>query len=102
MSSTLKSLRALSDPTRRALIRHLAEGPATATQLSLQFPISRQAVTKHLAALDEAGLVERNSSGREVRYSLRTEGLADVSTWVTEVGTSWDRRLADLKRTLGS
>src|SRR5688500_4094366 len=93
---------ALSDPTRRALIRHLAEGPATATQLSLQFPISRQAVTKHLAALDEAGLVERNSSGREVRYSLRTEGLADVSTWVTEVGTSWDRRLADLKRTLGS
>lgn len=93
---------ALSDPTRRALIQHLAEGPATATQLSLQFPISRQAVTKHLAALDAAGLVERNSSGREVRYSLRTEGLADVSTWVTEVGTSWDRRLADLKRTLGS
>jgi DNA-binding transcriptional ArsR family regulator len=93
---------ALSDPTRRALIQHLAEGPATATQLSLQFPISRQAVTKHLAALDEAGLVERNSSGREVRYSLRTEGLADVSSWVTEVGTSWDRRLADLKRTLGS
>jgi DNA-binding transcriptional ArsR family regulator len=93
---------ALSDPTRRALIQHLAEGPATATQLSLQFPISRQAVTKHLAALDEAGLVERNSSGREVRYSLRTEGLADVSSWVTEVGSSWDRRLADLKRTLGS
>ena len=93
---------ALSDPTRRALIQHLAEGPATATQLSLQFPISRQAVTKHLAALDEAGLVERNSSGREVRYSLRTEGLADVSTWVTEVGSSWDRRLADLKRTVGS
>jgi DNA-binding transcriptional ArsR family regulator len=93
---------ALSDPTRRALIQHLAEGPATATQLSLQFPISRQAVTKHLAALDEAGLVERNSSGREVRYSLRTEGLADVSSWVTEVGSSWDRRLSDLKRTLGS
>jgi DNA-binding transcriptional ArsR family regulator len=93
---------ALSDPTRRALIQHLAEGPATATQLSLQFPISRQAVTKHLAALDEAGLVERNSSGREVRYSLRTEGLADVSSWVADVGTSWDRRLADLKRTLGS
>jgi DNA-binding transcriptional ArsR family regulator len=93
---------ALSDPTRRALIQHLAEGPATATQLSRQFPISRQAVTKHLAALDEAGLVERNSQGREVRYSLRAEGLAHVSSWVTAVGTSWDRRLADLKRTLGS
>ena len=93
---------ALSDPTRRALIQHLADGPATATQLSRQFPISRQAITKHLAALDEAGLVDRSASGREIRYSLRTEGLADVSSWVTEVGTSWDRRLADLKRTLGS
>ncbi|MGH8959294.1 MAG: ArsR/SmtB family transcription factor [Acidimicrobiia bacterium] len=93
---------ALSDPTRRELIRSLADGPATATQLSRQFPISRQAITKHLAALDEAGLVDRNASGREIRYSLRTERLADVSSWVTEVGSSWDRRLADLKRTLGS
>lgn len=93
---------ALSDPTRRELIRSLADGPATATQLSRQFPISRQAITKHLAALDEAGLVDRNASGREIRYSLRTEGLADVSSWVADVGTSWDRRLADLKRTLGS
>ena len=92
---------ALSDPTRRALIQHLAQGPATATQLSLRFPISRQAVTKHLAALDDAGLVERNSSGREVRYSLRAEGLADVSSWVAGVGSSWDRRLDRLREQLG-
>ncbi|HJU50922.1 MAG TPA: metalloregulator ArsR/SmtB family transcription factor [Acidimicrobiia bacterium] len=88
---------ALSDPTRRELIRSLADGPATATQLSQKFPISRQAVTKHLAALDEAGLVDRNPSGREIRYSLRTERLDEVSSWVAEVGDSWDRRLSKLR-----
>lgn len=92
---------ALSDPTRRELIRTLAEGPATATQLSHRFPISRQAVTKHLAALDEAGLVDRNVAGREVRYSLRTERLETVSDWVTEVGASWDQRLSKLRDQLG-
>jgi DNA-binding transcriptional ArsR family regulator len=92
---------ALSDPTRRELIRNLAEGPATATQLSRQFPISRQAITKHLAALDEAGLVDRNASGREIRYSLRTERLDEVSLWVAEVGASWDQRLAKLKDQIG-
>ncbi|MGH8923153.1 MAG: ArsR/SmtB family transcription factor [Acidimicrobiia bacterium] len=93
---------ALSDPTRRELIRRLANGPATATQLSRRFPISRQAISKHLAVLDEAGLVDRSSKGREVRYSLRTERLADVSSWVTDVGKSWDRRLARLKKSLDS
>lgn len=88
---------ALSDPTRRELIRSLAYGPATATQLSRQFPISRQAITKHLAALDEAGLVDRNASGREIRYSLRTERLGEVSLWVAEVGASWDQRLSKLR-----
>jgi DNA-binding transcriptional ArsR family regulator len=63
-------------------------------------PISRQAVSKHLAALDEAGLVERNVSGREVRYTLRAEPLSDVVGWVNEVGDAWDRRLATLKSTL--
>ncbi len=88
---------ALSDPTRRELIRSLADGPATATQLSRQFPISRQAITKHLATLDEAGLVDRNASGREIRYSLRTERLGEVSLWVAEVGASWDQRLSKLR-----
>ena len=88
---------ALSDQTRRELIRSLADGPATATQLSRQFPISRQAITKHLAALDEAGLVDRNASGREIRYSLRTERLGEVSLWVAEVGASWDQRLSKLR-----
>ncbi|HKX74823.1 MAG TPA: metalloregulator ArsR/SmtB family transcription factor [Acidimicrobiia bacterium] len=92
---------ALSDPTRREILRRLGQSPATATELSAVFPISRQAISKHLAALDQAGLVERTSSGREVRFSLRSERLDDVMGWVAEVGGEWDQRLARLKGRLG-
>ena len=92
---------ALSDPTRREILRRIGNDPATATELTGHFPISRQAISKHLAALDEAGLVERTSAGREVRYSLRSERLDDVMGWVAEVGGEWDQRLTRLKRRLG-
>lgn len=93
---------ALSDPTRRELLRRIATGSATATQLARQLPISRQAVSKHLAVLDEAGLVDRTVSGREVYYSLRAEPLSDLVGWVSEVGAAWDKRLASLKKRLES
>ena len=91
---------ALGDPTRREVLRLVAGGPTTATELAMVMPISRQAVSKHLSALNEAGLVERTVSGREVRYSLRAEPLSDVVGWVKDVGTAWDKRLAALKSTL--
>lgn len=91
---------ALSDPTRRQMMRQMADGPVTATELSRHLPISRQAITKHLAALDQAGLVDRVVDGREVRYSIKTEGLEDVTSWVAEVGDAWDERLARLKKGL--
>ena len=92
---------ALADSTRRDLLRRIGESPATATELARRFPISRQAISKHLAALDDAGLVERTTAGREVRYSLRSERLDDVMGWVAEVGGEWDERLARLQRRLG-
>lgn len=92
---------ALSDPTRREILRRIGESPATATELTRHFSVTRQAITKHLAALGEAGLVERVSQGREVRYSLRSERLDDVMGWVAEVGGEWDQRLARLRRRLG-
>ncbi len=58
---------ALSDPTRRAVLRRLADGPASPTELAGQLPVSRQAVSKHLDVLREAGLVEGARSGREHR-----------------------------------
>jgi DNA-binding transcriptional ArsR family regulator len=92
---------ALADPTRLEVLNRLARGgPATATELSSSMPISRQAVAKHLAALDAAGLVERQASGREVRYTFDPEPLGDVVRWAEDVGDTWDRRLGRLSKSL--
>lgn len=92
---------ALSDPTRRALLSAIAEHPAaTATELAAELPISRQAVLKHLASLSEAGLLDRQRSGREVRYRVTPAPLSDAVSWMAEVGGEWDERLSALKRRL--
>lgn len=92
---------ALADPTRLEVLSRLAtNGPATATELSATMPISRQAVTKHLAALDAAGLVDRKPSGREVHYTFDPQPLGDLVRWVEDVGDTWDRRLGRLRRSV--
>lgn len=89
---------ALSDPTRRQLLTRLSEGgPATATQLAVGLPITRQAVVKHLDALREAQLVTSARAGREVRYTVTPEPLADAVGWIADVGAQWDSRLAALQ-----
>ena len=93
---------ALSDPTRRALLTAIAAHPAaTATELASQLPISRQAVLKHLNALTDAGLLDRERSGREVRYQFTPGPLADAVDWMASVGAEWDERLAVLGRQFG-
>jgi len=91
---------ALADPTRRRLLSAIAEQPATATELAGDLPISRQAVVKHLSALADAGLLERERAGREVRYRVTPAPLSDAVSWIAEVGAQWDARLASLARTL--
>lgn len=92
---------ALSDPTRRQLLAAIAQHPAvTATELAAQLPISRQAVIKHLTALGDAGLLDRQRSGREVRYRVTPEPMSDALSWMAEVGGRWDERLGTLKRQL--
>jgi DNA-binding transcriptional ArsR family regulator len=94
---------ALSDSTRRALLAAIAgHPPATATELAAQLPISRQAVLKHLNALEAAGLLDRTRSGREVRYRFTPAPLSDAVDWMTAVGAEWDERLAVLRRQLGN
>jgi DNA-binding transcriptional ArsR family regulator len=92
---------ALADPTRRDVLGRLAEdGPLSATQLAARFPVSRQAVVKHLATLADAGLVTSERSGREVRYQVAPAGIDDAVAWLVTVGSRWDRRLASLRRHL--
>ena len=90
---------ALADPTRRLLVGMLAErDTATATELAAELPVTRQAVAKHLAALDAAGLVAARRRGRETRYRLTPEPLDDAAAWLAAVGAEWDARLAALRR----
>lgn len=92
---------ALADPTRRRLLTEISAQPATATELAGDLPISRQAVVKHLSALADAGLLERERAGREVRYRVTPAPLSDAVSWIAEVGSQWDDRLLALARTVG-
>ena len=88
---------ALGDPTRRQVLDEIGRrGGATATELAADLPITRQAVAKHLAALQRAGLVEPRREGRETRYTLTPAPLVDAMGWMADVGASWDQRLARL------
>ena len=90
---------ALADPTRREMVQTLLrDGTTTVPALVAGLPISRQAVAKHLATLDHAGLVERApASGREVPYRLRPGALVPAAEWLREAQAAWDARLARLK-----
>lgn len=93
---------ALSDSTRRTVFDLLIDGgPASATRLAGELPVSRQAVAKHLAVLEEAGLVTRERSGRETRFRADPETLDAVSNWIRQVGATWEARLKRLHDRLG-
>ena len=70
---------------------------ATATELAGELPVTRQAVSKHLSALSSAGLVQSERRGRETHYRLTPEALADALSWMEQVGSQWERRLAALR-----
>ena len=91
-------LSSLADPTRRQVVEQLAHAPASASALARTLPVSRQALAKHLLTLGRAGLVEPTHVGREVRYQLRPEPLAEIADWATRVGAEWEQPLADLDR----
>jgi DNA-binding transcriptional ArsR family regulator len=94
---------ALSDGSRRRLLESLAaRDSASLTELAAQLPVTRQAVSKHLAALSDAGLVEARRTGRETRYRLTPEPLVDAVSWIERVGSQWDERLTRLREHLAS
>ncbi len=90
---------AVGDPTRRRLLDLLLlDGPGTATSLSEQLPVTRQAVAKHLAVLDRVGLVHGAAAGRERRYQVDDAQLARAAEQLASVGSSWDGRLRRITR----
>jgi DNA-binding transcriptional ArsR family regulator len=86
-------LTAISHPTRRAIIEHLANGPARFLDIAKPFDTALNAVTKHLKLLERAGLIEREKRGREVLISLRGEPLREVARWLHEYERFWNERL---------
>jgi DNA-binding transcriptional ArsR family regulator len=92
-------LEAVADTSRRRVLDLiLSHGEATPTSLAAELPFTRQAVAKHLAVLDRAGLVESSRQGREVHYSVRPEHLDRAVRAMARVAARWDSRLDAIKR----
>ncbi len=90
---------ALSDPTRLTLLERLRrEGSLSVSELSAGLPVTRQAVTKHLDALADAGLVRVHRQGRERLHDLQATPLQAVDDWLEPYAAEWRSRLARLRR----
>ena len=89
---------ALGDETRlRLLLRLSASGPESIAQLSATASVSRQAITKHLKVLSEAGLVRGRRLGREHIWQLQPKRLADARDYLDQISRQWDDALGRLK-----
>jgi DNA-binding transcriptional ArsR family regulator len=81
---------ALSDPTRRAILERLGEGEATVNELAEPFPISGQAISKHLQVLERAGLIVRRRSAQQRPSRLRSAPMLEAVSWLATYGQLWD------------
>jgi DNA-binding transcriptional ArsR family regulator len=93
---------ALADPTRRAILTRLVEGEATVNELAAPFPMSAQAVGKHLRVLERASLIERRRNAQQRPSRLRAVALKDAAEWLDTYHEFWeagfdrmDQRLRD-------
>jgi DNA-binding transcriptional ArsR family regulator len=91
---------ALADPTRRAILTRLAEGEATVNELAEPFPISVQAVSKHLRVLEHAGLIERERVAQRRPSRLRGAPLMAAADWLERYGKLWDQSFDRLESRL--
>ena len=90
---------AIADPSRRRVLDLLvSNGAVSASWLAGHVPFSRQAVAKHLAVLEQAGLASRRKQGREVLYQVEAGRLDQATRAMADLATQWDRRLATIKR----
>ncbi len=101
-ASLNQTFAALADPTRRAILARLRQGSCTVGALAEPFSMSLAAVSKHLRALERAGLVAREVEGREHHLSLNAEPLRAAAEWTADYREFWDERLDALEAMLES
>ena len=87
------AFQALADPTRRAILEHLARGPASVTDVARPFEMTMPAVMQHLAVLEASGLVRSQKRGRVRTCRIDPEGLGRVEGWINARRREWERRL---------
>ena len=95
-----RTMRALADPTRRAILQRLAAGEARVTELARPFAISLNSVSKHIRVLERARLVRRRRAGREHLLSFAPEPLDAAAEWIEAQRAFWSERLDALEREL--
>jgi DNA-binding transcriptional ArsR family regulator len=93
-------LRALADPTRRAVFEQLARREMSVSELKAGFSVSQPAISQHLAALRGAGLVSERRAGRFAYYRAETGGLAPLVDWIDRYRAFWPERIERLKEVL--
>ena len=89
---------AIADPTRRAILQQLGQNPARVTDIARNFPVSLNAISKHIIVLQQAGLVRQEVRGRDRICSLNAQPLRDASLWIEEMRGFWEQRLDALER----
>jgi len=88
-----RAFQALADPTRRAMVERLTQGPATVSELKAPLTMSLPAVMQHLAVLETSGLVVSQKSGRVRTCRINPAALAEAERWIAERRLEWERRL---------
>ena len=97
-----RAFQALADPTRRAMVERLAQGPASVSELKQPLTMSLPAVMQHLAVLETSGLVVSQKSGRVRTCRINPAALAEAERWIAERRVEWERRLDRLGEYLKS
>lgn len=95
-----RTLMALADPTRRAILQRLSRGEARVTELAKPFPISLNSVSKHIRVLERANLVRRRRVGREHILAFNSAPLDEAAVWLAEKRAFWSAQLDALERAL--
>lgn len=88
---------AVADPTRRAILEKLARKPATVTEIAAPFPVSLNAISKHIRVLERAGLLRREIKGREHLCRIEPQPLQEATLWMEQTRDFWEKRLDALE-----